>query len=155
MIKRFSDCGIRCAVNIDPILPLITDSLNEIESIIDNCFKSGVRYVCGAPLRLRSDIWERMKIVFKLLNKEESEVIRQYVQLYHFKEPMKQGYDLYTDTNYADTILKNLKEKVMEKGMIFDFPHLEENRHMTKNKLKGINKHQLTLLNFIQKKTLL
>ena len=26
VIKRFSDAGIRCAVNIDPIIPLITDS---------------------------------------------------------------------------------------------------------------------------------
>ena len=154
VIKRFSDCGIRCAVNIDPILPLVTDSLNEIESIIDNCYKSGVRYVFGAPLRLRSDIWERMKIVFKLLNKEKTEVIRHYAQLYHFKEPMKQGYNLYVDNTYANTILKNLKDKVMEKDMLFDFPHLDENRHMAKKNLKDINKGQLTLWSFIQKKTL-
>lgn len=154
VIKRFSDCGIRCAVNIDPILPLITDSLNEIESIIDNCYKAGVRYVFGAPLRLRSDIWDRMKIVFKLLNKEETEVIRQYTKLYHFKEPMRQRYNLYVDNTYADTLLKNLKEKVMGKGMLFDFPHLDESRHMAKNKNKDINKDQLTLMNFIQKKTL-
>jgi DNA repair photolyase len=154
VIKRFSDRGIRCAVNIDPILPLITDSLNEIESIIDNCFNSGVHYVFGAPLRLRSDIWERMKIVFKLVNKKETEVIRQYTKLYHFKEPMRQGYNLYVDKTYADTIQKNLKEKVMEKGMLFDFPHLDENRYMSKKKIKDNNKDQLTLLNFIQKKTL-
>lgn len=151
VIKRFSDCGIRCAVNIDPILPLITDSINEIESLIDSCYESGVCYVFGAPLRLRSDIWERMKVVFKLLNKKETEVIRQYSQLYHFKEPMRQGYNLYVDNTYADTILKNLKKKVMEKGMLFDFPHLDENRHISKNNLKDTNKDQLTLLNFIQK----
>lgn len=87
VIKKFSDCGIRCAVNIDPILPLITDSSSEIESIVENCLKSGVRYVFGAPLRLRSDIWERMKIVFKLLNKGETEVIRDYITLYNFKNP--------------------------------------------------------------------
>jgi hypothetical protein len=55
------------------------------------------------------------------------------------------------DNTYADTILKNLEKKVMEKGMLFDFPHLDENIHISKSKLKDTNKDQLTLLNFIQK----
>jgi hypothetical protein len=67
---------------------------------------------------------------------------------------MRQGYNLYVDKTYADTIQKNLKEKVMEKGMLFDFPHLDENSHISKNKLKDTNKDQLTLLNFIQKDSL-
>jgi hypothetical protein len=95
-----------------------------------------------------------MKIVFKLIDKEETEGIRQYAQLYHFKEPMRQGHNLYVDKTYTDTMLKNLKKKVMEKGMLFDFPHLDGNRRMTKNKLKGFHKDQLTLLNFIQKNPL-
>ena len=81
--KRFKDAGIRCAVNIDPIIPLITDSANDIESILDNCHKSGVCYIFGATLRLRVDIWERMKIRLKMLNKEE-EGIKEYKRLFHF-----------------------------------------------------------------------
>lgn len=73
VIKRFSDSGIRCAVNIDPILPLITDSSDEIESIVDTCLRSSIRYIFGDTLRLWSDIWERMKIVFKLINKKEKD----------------------------------------------------------------------------------
>lgn len=73
VIKRFSDSGIRCAVNIDPILILITDSSDEIESIVDTCLRSAVRYIFSDILRLRSDIWERMKIVSKLLNKKEKD----------------------------------------------------------------------------------
>jgi DNA repair photolyase len=88
VIKRFNDAGIRCAVNIDPIIPLITDSTYDIESILDNCLKSGVRYIFGATLRLRADIWERMKIILKMLNKEE-EGIKEYKRLFHFKEPLK------------------------------------------------------------------
>lgn len=149
VIKKFSDCGISCAVNIDPIIPLITDSSREIESIVENCLKSGVRYVFGAPLRLRSDIWERMKIVFKLLNKEETGVIKDYITLYNFKEPMGPGYNLHVDKTYAGTMLKNLDEKVIEKGMLFDFPHLDENRHMAKTKLKVCNENQPTLMNFM------
>ncbi|CAN5760218.1 hypothetical protein BH23THE1_BH23THE1_14930 [soil metagenome] len=73
VIKRFSDSGIRCAVNIDPILPLITDSSDEIESIVDTCLRSSIRYIFGDTLRLWSYIWERMKIVFKLINKKEKD----------------------------------------------------------------------------------
>lgn len=73
VIKRFSDSGICCAVNIDPILPLITDSSDEIESILDTCLRSSIRYIFGDTLRLWSDIWERMKIVFKLINKKEKD----------------------------------------------------------------------------------
>ena len=149
VIKRFSDSGIRCAVNIDPILPLITDSSEEIESIVDTCLRSGVHYIFGATLRLRSDIWERMKVVFKLLKKKEKEVISDYTRLYHFKEPMRQGYNLYVDKTYSDTILKNLEEKVLEKGMLFDFPQLDSNIQMKKNKLIGSDKNQLTLTNFM------
>ncbi len=149
VIKRFSESGIRCAVNIDPILPFITDSLDEIESIVDTCLRSGVRYIFGATLRLRSDIWERMKIVFKLLNRKEKEVISDYSRLYHFKDPMRKGYNLHVDKTYADTILKNLEDKVVNKGMLFGFPKLDGNSQMAKSKLNGCNQGQLTLMKFM------
>ena len=66
-IRKFTDSGIRCGVNIDPILPLITDSEEDIESIVDSCNRSGVDYVVGAFLRLRADILERMQIILELL----------------------------------------------------------------------------------------
>jgi DNA repair photolyase len=149
VIRRFSDCGIRCAVNIDPIIPLITDSPREIESIVDNCLKSGVHYVFGATLRLRSDIWERMKIIFRILRKNEREVIKEYTHLYNFREPMRQDYNLHVDKTYAGTVLKNLEEKVIEKDMLFDFPLLDEKKQMTKNKHMDSNKNQLTLMKFM------
>ena len=60
---------------------------------------------------------------------------------------MRQGYNLYVDKTYSDTILKNLEEKVLEKGMLFDFPQLDSNIQMKKNKLIGSDKNQLTLTN--------
>ena len=41
--------------------------MNDIDLILDNCLKSGVRYILGATLRLRADIWERMKTILKCL----------------------------------------------------------------------------------------
>ncbi|MDQ6723271.1 MAG: hypothetical protein M3Z01_03280, partial [Thermoproteota archaeon] len=147
VIKRFSDAGIRCVVNIDPIIPLITDSTNDIESVLENCHKSGIRYVFGETLRLRADIWERMKIILTMLNKEE-EGIKEYKQLYHFKDQLKKGYNLAVDKVYANTILENLKEAVIRRNMLFDFPYLTESSY------KGVykpndNPKQLTLMNFV------
>lgn len=62
---------------------------------------------------------------------------------------MRQGYNLHMDKTYSGPMLKNLEEKVIEKGMLFDFPHLDENRHMAKTKLKVCNENQPTLMNFM------
>jgi DNA repair photolyase len=145
-IKRFGDAGIRCAVNIDPIIPLVTDSPEDIESILDNCLGAGVHYVFGATLRLRADIWERMKTILKMLGKEDE--IKEYHRLFHFDEPIRHGYNLAVDKAYSNTMLENLKEEINGRGMSFDFPHLVGSRYVGANKSHG-DKHQLTLMNFI------
>jgi DNA repair photolyase len=145
-IKRFSGAGIRCAVNIDPIIPLVTDSPKDIESILDNCLGAAVRHVFGATLRLRADIWERMKTIINLLDKDDK--IKEYHRLFHFSEPIRQGYNLAVDKAYSNTILENLEEAVNSKGMSFDFPHLVGSRYIETNKSND-DKKQLTLMNFI------
>lgn len=145
-IKRFGDAGVRCAVNIDPIIPLVTDSPKDIESILDNCLGAGVHHVFGATLRLRADIWERMKTILKALGKEDK--IKEYHRLFHFNEPIRQGYNLAVDKAYSNTVLENLKEAVNSRGMSFDFPHLVGGRYVEANKPHG-DKKQLTLMNFI------
>ena len=146
VIERFSDAGIRCAVNIDPIIPLITDSMNDIDLILDNCLKSGIKYIFGATLRLRADIWERMKSIFKMLNKEG---IDEYKRLYHFNEPLNHGYNLAVDNGYSNTILKNLKEGATKRNMYFDFPHLIGSKRIRSSKSNNDNSKQLSLMNFI------
>lgn len=44
-IRKFVDAGVCCAVNIDPILPLITDSGAHLDKIIAGCSNNGVRHV--------------------------------------------------------------------------------------------------------------
>ncbi len=155
VIKRFSDAGIRCAVNIDPIIPLITDSINDIDLILDNCLNSGVGYILGATLRLRADIWERMKSIFKMLNKEEEEEeeearIEEYKRLYHFNEPLSHIYNLAVDNGYSNTILKNLKEGVIKRNMNFDFPYLiGSRRSIGIRKSNDDDSKQLSLMKFI------
>jgi DNA repair photolyase len=122
-IKRFADSGVLCAVNIDPILPLITDSQSHTQEIINSSQRAGVRHVFGALLRLRSDIWERVKIILKLLDIKDG-VDKYKNSIYQFREPSKPWYNVAANKSYQTKVLQNLKEKVLQKGMVFDFPDL-------------------------------
>ena len=146
VIKKFSDSGIRCGVNIDPIIPLITDSSNDIESILDNCLDAGVGYVFGAILRLRADIWERMKSILMLLNMKDR--INEYNRIFHFTEPIRSGYNIAADQSYSNGILEKLGEAVHRRGISFDFPNLIGIRCVEKHKLSD-NANQLTLMNYM------
>lgn len=146
VIKKFSDAGIRCGVNIDPMIPLISDFPNDIESILDNCLEAGVGYVFGAILRLRADIWERMKSILMLLNMKEG--IKEYNRIFHFTEPIRSGYNIAADQSYSNRILGDLRETVLRRGMSFDFPDLIGIRCVEKNKLSN-NANELTLMNYM------
>ena len=47
VIRKFVDAGVSCAVNIDPILPLITDSEVQLDQVLDTCNDNGVKHVFG------------------------------------------------------------------------------------------------------------
>ena len=143
VIRKFTDAGINCGVNIDPILPLITDSEEEIDAILDNCNRSGVSYVFGALLRLRADIWERMQMILKLLDVNDGiEVYKK--RIYQFTEPLKASYNITANESYSNKVLQNLENKVLEKGMSFDFPDFIGDRRIKANKKKENNPHYTT-----------
>jgi DNA repair photolyase len=145
VIKKFADAGVSCGVNIDPILPYITDSKSCIQEIIDNCDNAGARHVFGALLRLRYDIWERMKIILKLLDIENG--IDEYRKvIYQFREPLKPWFSVSASKNYETKVIQNLKEKVLQKGMIYDFPGLIGRRRLNKKNNGG---HQVMLMNYM------
>jgi DNA repair photolyase len=160
VITKFTDAGINCGVNIDPILPLITDS-EEVDAIFDNCNRSGVGYIFGAPLRLRADIWERMQIILKLLDVDNGlDVYRK--RIYKFTEPLKPWYNIAANESYSNKVLQNLENKVLEKGMFFDFPDFigdrrikasKKNNHHhytnTNNSNKNENEQQISLMTYM------
>ena len=119
-IKRFVDAGVCCGVNVDPILPLITDSNEELELILDSCKESGVKYVFGAVLRLRADIWQRMITILMSLDIEHG--VDEYERIYQFTKPLKPGYNINANECYSTKSIQDLKQRVSERGMIFDFP---------------------------------
>ena len=147
VIEKFMDAGIRCGVNIAPIMPLITDSPDNLESILDDCLRTGVGHVVGAILRLRSDIWERTKSVLNALSLANG--IKEYEKIYHFRDPMGPGYNIESDHTYSERILENLSERVRAKGMSFDFPDLIDPNRIKKYRESFNNKDQLTLMNYM------
>lgn len=135
VIKRFTESGVCCGVNIDPILPLITDSKEEMESIINFCVLSGVKFVHASILRLRSDIWERMKFVIKELAIDHG--INEYQEsIYQFGFPLNPKSSIVANENYSNKVIKNLKEIMFKNGILFEFPSLI---NTTRNKLHDNN----------------
>ncbi|HEY7733485.1 MAG TPA: radical SAM protein [Nitrososphaera sp.] len=118
-IKKFTDAGISCGVNVDPIIPLVTDSDEELDAIIIRCRDASLKNVVGSLMRLRADIWDRMKIVLKLLEVSNGE--EQYRKIYGFQEPLESSY-LSADRKYEQRILDLLYLKVKKQLMLPRFP---------------------------------
>jgi DNA repair photolyase len=141
VIKKFAEAGLCCGVNIDPIMPLLTDSEQHLEDLVRACRESGVRHVFGAPLRLRTDIWQRMKLVLRLL--EVSDGIKRYKEIYGFEEPLRSSY-VTADTRYINKIMAKLESMIKKNGQIPDFPD-----YLAPKKIYRSNLRQTTLQSFL------
>ena len=139
-IKKFTDAGVACGVNIDPIMPLVTDSDEELDPVVDACKDAGLQYAFGAPLRLRTDIWERMKAVLKLL--EIPDGIEQYKRIYSFEEPLDSNY-VSVSKAYGKSIEERLKKKIESRGMKCGFSD-----HMTARRIDKSHLGQATLYSY-------
>jgi DNA repair photolyase len=146
VMKKFTENGICCGVNIDPILPLITDSPNHIEDILGRCYNSGVQYVSGAILRLRSDIWERMKTILNLLKIKDA--INEYKRIFQFAEPLNANYNIAANQSYSNEILNNLRQRILSRRMVFDFPDMIRSRTVVRNNA-STTPNQLTLVDYM------
>jgi DNA repair photolyase len=148
VIEKFCKSGIKCVINIDPILPFITDSSEDIESIIDSANAIGVDYVSGAILRLRYDIWERMKYILQTLKNDNA--INFYEKIYKFKDPISFKKNLNAEREYSDSIMEFLEEELQKRNMKFGFPKLNIKK-VTSPFLKNTNKkNMLSLLDFMK-----
>jgi DNA repair photolyase len=122
VIEKFCKSGIKCVVNIDPILPLITDSKEDIANIIDTANDIGVKYVSGAILRLRYDIWERMKYILHILNIDNS--INFYEKIFKFKDPINFKKNLNAEREYTESIMMFLVNELEKRNIKFGYPKL-------------------------------
>lgn len=140
-IKKFTDAGVCCGVNVDPIMPLMTDTDEELDAVVKSCKQAGLQHVFGAMLRLRTDIWERMKLVLRLL--EIPDGIEKYRQIYNFEEPLDTKY-VAADKKYTEKVIGGLEDRIESCGMSCDFPNYMRPRRIDRSHLG-----QTTLHNFL------
>jgi len=125
-IKKFVDAGVSCGVNIDPIIPLISDSESNLEEIIGTCKYSGLSHVFGSPMRLRTDIWQRIKIVLRMLQIPNG--VERYKDMYGFEEPLDKNY-VTLKSQYAKRIKDSLDRIIKGNGITTHFPeHIRARR---------------------------
>ena len=139
-IKKFTDAGVCCGVNVDPIMPLITDTDEELDAVVKSCKQAGLQHVFGAMLRLRTDIWERMKLVLQLL--EIPGGIEKYRQIYNIVEPLDSKY-VAADKKYADKVIESLERKIESFRMSCNFP-----KYMSPRRIDRLHLGQTTLHNY-------
>ena len=148
MIEKFCKSGIKCVINIDPILPLITDSSEDIESIIDSANDIGVDYVSGAILRLRYDIWERMKYILQTL--KIANAINFYEKIYKFKDPINFKKNLNAEREYSDSIMKFLENELQNRNMRFGYPKLNIKKISSSSSFLKNKKNIISLVDFMK-----
>ena len=123
-IRKFVDSGINCCVNIDPIIPFVTDNESHIRAIVDMCHKLDIRYVSGSVLRLRSDIWVRIRDMLELLGISSS--IEDYERIFGFQEPFANDKNLSAGATYSDNVINFLKDELSRRNIVFGFNKLIE-----------------------------
>lgn len=144
VIKKFAMGGVKCAINIDPIMPFITDSKSTFEKILNYAAANGVQYVSSGILRLRADIWKRVQFILQTLHKQD--VIKQYVKIYNINNYTITKYSLLVENEYSYKILNLVRNECRKRSLQYKFPNLiNKKNHDVSNK----NSRVVTLLDYI------
>lgn len=146
VIKKFTDAGVPCAVNVDPIMPLVTDTDEELDAVVGCCKDAGIKYIFGAMLRMRDDIWDRMKTALRLLQVPDGE--RRYREIYEINEgsAARQKQYLACNREYGKKAMDRLYEKVRSRGICPDFPD-----HVRPQGIDRSHAGQTTMLSFVHR----
>lgn len=115
-LEQFSHAGITTAFRIDPILPFIDDSPEELEQVIATCADLGATHFTTSILKLRKEIWSRIKSYF--LDRGEEQLINKYEDLY-FSPRYRRGSYYYPKTEYRQKLLVLLKTLATKYNLSF------------------------------------
>ena len=79
-IKQLSDAGIYCGIQLTPVLPFLTDTVENIEGIIYKAKQSGAKYIMGSMgMTLREG---QREYYYNQLKRHFPKFKEKYVQLY-------------------------------------------------------------------------
>ncbi len=119
VLRLFSNRGIRCGINIDPIMPFLTDNKEDLYQIVKLSKENGAKFISAGILRIRKDIWSRLKDFFVSINRKD--LIKKYYELYFSKGEKDGGY-LIADKNYSKYIFTLIERFCKKEGIQFGFP---------------------------------
>lgn len=145
VIKKFSMSGVQCVINIDPIIPFITDSKYNFEQILNNAVTSEVRFISSAILRLRADIWQRVQMILHTLNK--GDIQKEYEQIYNINDFTITKNSLIADHQYCYKVLNLVKNECKKRYLRYEFPKLINEKY---NSISKDNSKVITILDFIK-----
>jgi len=106
-------------VNIDPIIPYVTDSQEMLKELVDRCADSGVGFISAGMLRLRSDIWARIKSFLISINRND--IIKKMEQIY-FNNITKSSCYFLADKAYSEPVIEFVRNCVERRCVKFGFP---------------------------------
>jgi hypothetical protein len=72
-------------------------------------------------MRLRQDIWERIKTVLEIL--EVPDGVELYRQIFGFVEPISANY-VPADRKYSQHVMEMIEHKFSKTGIVFEFPEI-------------------------------
>jgi DNA repair photolyase len=110
---------IPTGVNIDPIIPGLTDAASDLQAIVRACVARRVRYFAGGVLRVRDDIWLRLRGL--LVAMERDDAVHALEQLY-FARPRRSGPYFRAPDSYEEEVLQTLRESVESHGAVWGLP---------------------------------
>lgn len=93
-LKGFADRGVHTGINIDPVIPGLTDDREQIDRLIAVAAENGAEFASGAVLRLRADIWKRLREL--LIVRGDSRAIERIRKQYFLSPRIASGYFLAT-----------------------------------------------------------
>ncbi len=117
-IKLFRRHGVNVGVNIDPLIPCVNDGEEQLRELVEKIAEAGVCFASSAMLRLRDDIWYRMR---RLLISEGMDEALHKIEDVYFKYPVRLGYYYLAHPRYAAEKLNLVENLVKDKGIRYGF----------------------------------
>ncbi|MBI4258723.1 MAG: radical SAM protein [Thaumarchaeota archaeon] len=119
VMRRFSEKGVKTAVNIAPVIPGLTDGKPMLEELSQKCVDAGARYVSTGVLRLRDDIWSRLRPLLESIDRRDP--VRFIQALYYSRPKIAHGYH-HAAQKYIDEITSFVQSQVETYGGIYGIP---------------------------------
>lgn len=110
-IRELSKSNIPVVLRLDPILPFLTDSEENIRNVIRNAAKAGAKHVVSSTYKVKVDNLSRILSVFPDLSEKYREI--------YFKKGERIHGSYYASRKYREDILLKVKEEAKRNLLTF------------------------------------